>query len=104
MTTVIGTGARPEQAKFTTGEEFQKWIKFAIVKAPKMKAARVDEIFTEALRCAPEKMTGLLNNRRQKCSDLGATLKQWDHAVPIQPTKGQRDRSKKLWANITIVI
>lgn len=51
-----------DQIRIETGDNFKKLVKKVFLRAPRKKATGSDEIFSEALKCAPTKAADLLTS------------------------------------------
>lgn len=54
IATEVGHGAKPVQFSVTVDKNFYKLRKPALLRTPRLRAAGADEVFSEALSCAPD--------------------------------------------------
>lgn len=62
MTTKVGQDAKPVLSSYTFDDNFFELRNAAILRAPQLKATVADEIFSEALSCAPDETSEILGD------------------------------------------
>lgn len=103
MTTDKAEGAEIEQRPYEIGTAFTEAIQTAIKCAPKGKAAGRDEIFSEALKCAPEEAATLLTAIWRKCNHLKVIIGQWNTATVTPIYKKGPEHDPKSYRPIAVL-